>query len=156
MNATLKKKTTERFTLIELIVVIVLLCILAAVALPKFIDLSGNARKVTAQALSNNFAEAVTIVHGQWLAAGGGLATVTLPNGIVIYFGTAGYPTNAGAPLSQTAMTPVGCTALWNALLQTPAISYTIAAPEGNVCTYTDASSNVITYDPVTGTVNGP
>ena len=37
------------FTLIELVVVIVILGILSAVAIPKFIDLSGNAQKAAVQ-----------------------------------------------------------------------------------------------------------
>jgi prepilin-type N-terminal cleavage/methylation domain-containing protein len=49
MNMRMAIKRNKGFTVIELIVVIVLLCILAAIALPKFIDLSYNARKTASQ-----------------------------------------------------------------------------------------------------------
>ncbi len=149
-------KKREGFTLIELIVVIVLLGILAAVALPKFMDLSGSARRASTQALARSFNAAVNMARGQWYIAGGGSATVTLPGSVVVYFGAAGYPTNTGSALAQTAMSVISCTALWNGLLQNPPSTYTIAAPGSNSCTFTDASSNVITYSPVTGLVSGP
>lgn len=43
------KKANSGFTLIELVVVIVILGILAAVAVPKFFDLSGEAETAAAQ-----------------------------------------------------------------------------------------------------------
>lgn len=53
------KQTQSGFTLIELVVVIVILGILAATALPKFMDLSGDAQsaatKGVAGALSSGF-----------------------------------------------------------------------------------------------------
>ena len=47
------KQTNGGFTLIELVVVIVILGILAAVAVPKFFDLSGEAETAAAQGVEN-------------------------------------------------------------------------------------------------------
>jgi len=47
----MKRNGQQGFTLIELIMVIVILGILAATALPKFVDLSGEAHEATANAV---------------------------------------------------------------------------------------------------------
>jgi prepilin-type N-terminal cleavage/methylation domain-containing protein len=58
------KKTRSGFTLIELIVVIVILGILAAIALPKFIDLRGDAEKSVVE----SFAGAIGTARSLWVA----------------------------------------------------------------------------------------
>ncbi len=69
------------FTLIELVVVIVILGILAATALPKFIDLSKDARTSAMKAVEGSMRTADTMIYAK--AAVGGLLT-----------GVTGTPTN--------------------------------------------------------------
>ncbi len=83
------------FTLIELIMVIVILGVLSAFALPRFADLGGNARVASINGVAGSMKAASNIAHAQWLAEGDATSvSVTLESAAVAMVN--GYPTIAG------------------------------------------------------------
>lgn len=85
------------FTLIELVVVIVILGLLAATALPRFVDLTGNARAASAQGVAGGLRSAVALARAQYLVAGSSAATtVTMDGQSVTVTAGSGIPTAAG------------------------------------------------------------
>lgn len=58
------------FTLIEIIAVIVIIGILSAVALPKFVNLGGEARVAKMQGAVGAVNSAAVLIHSKWLAQG--------------------------------------------------------------------------------------
>ena len=87
-------KKQQGFTLIELIMVIVILGILAAFAIPKFANLGADARRSTMQGVEAAMKSASAISHAAWLANGTNPASVTLEGASVAMFN--GYPSPAG------------------------------------------------------------
>lgn len=63
-------KNQKGFTLIELVVVIVILGILAAVAVPKFVDMQSDARQAALEGLYGSVRSAMSLSHAQSLIDG--------------------------------------------------------------------------------------
>ena len=138
------RRNEQGFTIIELVIVIAILGILGAVALPKFADLTTQARTAAFDGIQAGFTSGVMIVHSAWLANGAVAAdtTVTLDGGSVVNI-TAGWPDNA-VPAT-----------MWTNMMSGPVPSdITITGPGATtVTTYTDGSGAAFTYDDSDGTV---
>ena len=61
-----QQKDNRGFTLIELVIVVVILGLLAATAIPRFLDVTENAENATGEGVSGGFATGVGLVRAQW------------------------------------------------------------------------------------------
>jgi MSHA pilin protein MshA len=97
MNKNFKVQAQGGFTLIELIVVIVILGILAATALPKFAGMGGDARLSSLNAVRGSLNSVAVMAHGRFLANTGAtpVSTVRMEDVTVNLNTTSGYPVAA-------------------------------------------------------------
>ncbi|MGK0248538.1 MAG: MSHA pilin protein MshA [Oleispira sp.] len=90
------------FTLIELIMVIVILGVLSAFALPRFADLGGEARESSINGLAGAIKAAASIAHAQQLAdSASGDTAVTLEESVIAM--VAGYPAATDEGIGEAA-----------------------------------------------------
>jgi MSHA pilin protein MshA len=93
-------KKQSGFTLIELVIVIIILGILAATAVPKFVDLQGDARKSAMKGVKGALEGAATLTFSRAAIDGKEKALTGDVNGVAIVYG---YPAGTSAALSTAA-----------------------------------------------------
>lgn len=136
-----KKLVQKGFTLIELIITIVIIGVLAAVAIPKFQDLTNDAEKGVAAGVSAALASGTSVNYGRSKVPGATACTVG---------GTPAAPTSTGAGCTFYAIT--SCTDLNAAarLMADIPTGYTVAGTAALVATGTSVSGCTVTNGTVT------
>ena len=165
------KRAKGGFTIIELIVVILLLGILSATALPRFIDVTDDAHAAAVQGVLGGLSTGVALFRAQWTADGQPATGATITQFANKTADGLGYPLVANNTVAD-------CVSTWNSVLQggrptistgavsnpfsNPISSYANtfqAASSGTTCYYiytargATFSSPVITYNSITGDV---
>ncbi|WP_390232804.1 prepilin-type N-terminal cleavage/methylation domain-containing protein [Vibrio sp. F74] len=174
----MKKQTG--FSLVELVIVIVVVGLLAVAALPKFLDITDEAKKASIEGVAGGFATAVLSARAQWEAES--RPQVNNVN-VVDYDGVDfiltdssnnsgfrdGYPlaVSSTANSGATGATNAICLELMENLLQNPPTvvendtsdadaRYSAAATNSGTCTYTQlegSTNHNFEYDITTGRV---
>lgn len=152
VNNTHNCQRQSGFTLIELVIVIVLLGLLAATALPRLLSATDNAEVAALEAVAGGISTAVSIAHGQWAADGNqsGAATTASDkvainlDGKVFYMNEYGWPANVSASgdAAANSQTADECKQVFDNILQSSPTSTIESSERANVRYFVSVESN--------------
>ena len=149
-------KKQAGFTLIELVVVIVILGLLAATALPKFINVTNNARVASLEGVAGGLRSAASLAQSQYiLNANNAATTVTMGGATVTVLsenanvGRGGRPVASALGITRAMPDPDGYTVTYAGVVAT----YTPKSGGSTTCRLQYTANS--TVDPVVVTSTG-
>lgn len=138
-------RAQKGFTLVELIVVIVILGILAATALPRFIDVASDARMAAMNGVAGGMRSAAALAQARYVATGD-MAAVSVNMGV-----GAGVPVTVVAGTGFPAATAAGIVAAMQAV---DGFDFAHAAGVTTVTQTGGPAACAVTYTQATGAVS--
>lgn len=111
------KTKQNGFSLIELVIVIVILGLLAATAIPRFLNITDDAEDASVDGVAGGLSTAVSFVRSQWEVDGRRNTSVILDGSSISLDPRFGYPTGITGT-DATAMTDASCQEVFNTVLQ--------------------------------------
>jgi len=148
------KKQEAGFTIIELVVVIILLGIMAATALPRFMDVTDEAHTSVVSGVQGGLLSGMALYRAQWIAQGEPAADTAITEYGSLRVNASGYPygTADNSAGTRTVTNVADCVAVFQNVLQTGAPSVTgqanAAAVVGNTTDFATvvAAPNCVYY----------
>lgn len=137
-------KNEKGFTLVELVVVIVVLGLLAAFAVPRFIDITTTARTASVNGFAGGLRAAVAVVKTQYMVSGTNTSPVTMADGTEVAVGVAGAA--SGVPTGAAG-------GIGNAMNDMSGFNATYGSPTTFQPTNGGSATCQVSYDPTNGNV---
>ncbi len=139
-------RKSKGFTLIELMIVVAIIGILAAIAIPRFANLIDRAREARTQGNLGSIRSAVAICYGAtggtWPATIAALAVAALPGPYLDAIPNVMLPAAMGHAVTNAETTVAGDDGLW---FYTSVAAGGLAAGTANVnCTHADSQGNIV------------
>lgn len=150
------KQYQKGFSLIELVIVIVILGLLAATAIPRFLNVTEDAEDASVDGVAGGLATAVSFVRSQWEVDGRRNSNVVLDGARVQLDTRFGFPTGTAGNNNAAGMNVQRCSEVFNTVLQNAprnvlltqdarGMRYTVSVENGAGGTVIDLNGNDVT-----------